>query len=140
MEAEDRWPDYAPGAAAAGIGSVLSVPLPMQESVTGALNLYSTTTHAFDDESMEVARGFAGYAAVANAQLYATTATLARQMQEAMESRAVIEQAKGVITGQNRCSEQEAFDRLVRASQSRNRKLRDIAAAVVQGVHDGPRR
>ena len=52
----------------------------------------------------------------------------------------MIEQAKGVIMGQNRCTEQEAFDLLVRASQSRNRKLRDIAADIVQGVHDAPRR
>ena len=69
--------------------------------------------------------------ALANAHLYESTATLARQMQEAMRSRAVIEQAKGIIMGQRRCSAEEAFTLLAKLSQDSNRKLREVAEALV---------
>jgi len=84
---------------------------------------------------------FAGYAAVAlaNAHLYDTTANLAQQMQAAMDSRAVIEQAKGIIMGDRRCTADEAFAILTRLSQDSNRKLRDIAAALVDRAAEGPK-
>ena len=91
---------------------------------------------AFDDVACALGESFAGYAAVAvaNAQLVADTSTLARQMQEAMASRAVIEQARGVLMAQRGCSPEEAFSTMSRASRTSNRKLRDIAAAIVDGV------
>ena len=136
MRAEPRWPCYAREAAAAGAGSSLSLGLPVQEHVAGALNIYSRRPHAFDEPAIELARGFAGYAAVAiaNSQLYETTAALARQMEEAMASRAVIEQAKGLIMGQRRCSAEAAFELLVQASSRSNRKLRDVAADLIGAV------
>ncbi|MBL7255696.1 GAF and ANTAR domain-containing protein [Paractinoplanes lichenicola] len=130
---EERWPLYLPRAAGAGLGSALSVGLPVQEAVTGALNLYSLRAEAFDDHAVTVAQSFADYAAVAlaNAQSYDATATLARQMREAMTNRAAIEQAKGIIMAEQRCSPDEAFTRLSKLSQQSNRKLRDVAAALV---------
>ena len=116
-----------------GVRSLLSVGLPVQEAVTGALNMYSFRDDAFDDHAITVAQNFAGYAAVAlaNAQSYDSTATLARQMREAMAHRATIEQAKGILMGEHRCTPEEAFARLSRLSQDTNRKLRDVAAALV---------
>lgn len=139
MSTETRWPDFTPEAAKQGAGSSVSVGLPVQEPVTGALNIYATRPHAFDDEAIDVAQSFAGYAAVAlaNAHLYDSTAALARQMQDAMKSRAVIEQAKGVLIAQQGCSVEEAFDMLSRASQTSNQKLRDLAAAIVEGAQKG---
>jgi GAF domain-containing protein len=134
---EDRWPDYVPAAVAAGVASSLSVPLPAREAVTGAINLYSRRPRAFDDdEALSLGQSFAGYAgvAIANAHLYRTTAALARQMEAAMATRAVIEQAKGLLIGQHHCSPDEAFQLLVRASTSSNRKLRDIAADLVRSA------
>jgi hypothetical protein len=92
-----------------------------------------TTTDTFDEDATVVAQTFAGYAAVAlaNAHLYNTTVTLARQMQAAMEGRAVIEQAKGIIMGARYCGADEAFRVLVTISQNTNSKLRDVAAALV---------
>ncbi|MGH3745491.1 MAG: ANTAR domain-containing protein, partial [Mycobacteriales bacterium] len=83
-----------------------------------------------------MARTLAGYAAVAlaNAHLYETTSALAAQMADAMSSRAVIEQAKGVVIAQQHVDADEAFAILSRASQAANRKLRDIAQAVVDGA------
>jgi GAF domain-containing protein len=137
MGQETRWPDYTPGAVDAGAHSSLSIGLPVHESVTGALNIYATKPDAFDDDAIVLAQTFAGYAAVAlaNAHLYDTQASLAQHMQAAMESRAVIEQAKGIIMGDRRCSPDEAFQILTKLSQDTNRKLRDVATALVANAY-----
>ena len=142
MDREPRWPDFADRARAAGCRSSLSIGLPVQDPVSGALNVYATGPAAFDDDAVVLAQTFSGYAAVAlaNAHLYDAQATLARQMQVAMESRAVIEQAKGIIMGERRCSADEAFRILSRLSQDANRKLRDVAAALVRRAGETPRR
>jgi GAF domain-containing protein len=133
MVGERRWPDWTVRALAAGVHSSMSIGLPIQESVTGALNVYAGKPDAFDDDAIILAQTFAGYAAVAlaNAHLYDSTATLAQHMQAAMQSRAVIEQAKGIIMGERRCSADEAFRILTKVSQDSNRKLRDVASALV---------
>jgi GAF domain-containing protein len=137
MAQETRWPDYTQSAAKAGAHSSLSVGLPVHEAVTGALNVYATKPDAFDDDAIMIAQTFAGYAAVAlaNAHLYDTQATLAQHMQAAMEHRAVIEQAKGIIMAERRCTPDEAFQILTKLSQDTNRKLRDVATALVASAH-----
>ncbi|SCG39048.1 GAF and ANTAR domain-containing protein [Micromonospora rifamycinica] len=138
---EERWPAWASRAVDAGVGSAVAIGLPIQEAVVGALNLYGTARHAFDAETVELAQTFAAYAAVAlaNAHLYASATTLAAQMRTAMESRAVIEQAKGIIMGQRRCTADEAFGILATISQDTNRRLRDVAAALVGRATAGTR-
>jgi GAF domain-containing protein len=133
MTTEDRWPDWAARALQAGAHSSLSIGLPMHEQITGALNIYATEPKAFDDDAVVLGQTFAGYAAVAltNAHLYDAQANLAQQMQAAMQSRAVIEQAKGIIIGSRHCTPDEAFAILTRLSQDTNRKLRDVATALV---------
>jgi GAF domain-containing protein len=142
MATEIRWPQWAARASAEGCRSSLSIGLPVHDEVTGALNVYATEPAAFDDDAVVLAQTFAGYAAVAlaNAHLYDTTATLAQHMQAAMESRAVIEQAKGIIMGERRCTADEAFDLLRKISQDSNRKLRDVAASLVARAAHVPRR
>jgi GAF domain-containing protein len=134
---EQRWPDWAAAAAQAGVHSSLSVGLPVHEHVTGALNIYSTTPKAFDDDAIAIAQTFAGFAAVglANAHLYATQATLAGHLQKAMDNRAVIEQAKGIIMSERRCAPDQAFAILTKVSQDTNRKVRDVAIALVTKAH-----
>lgn len=130
---DSRWPHYAPVALEAGARSSLSVPLPIQQHVIAALNLYAREVDAFSDEDVARAQDIAAVAAVAvtNATLYETAAELAAQLQEAMSSRAVIEQAKGIVMASTRCTPDRAFEILVRASQRENRKLRDIAIEIV---------
>jgi len=139
MRTETRWPGYARDAARDGVGSSLSIPVPVQREISAALNVYSTSEHAFDDSSLELAETFAAYAgvALANMHLYEAQSKVAEQLQAAMQSRAVIEQAKGILMGQRRCSAQEAFDVLVRLSQDKNRKLRDVAQALVDEAAQG---
>ncbi len=139
---ETRWPDYARSAVGRGSLSSLSVPLPVREGLHGGLNLYAVEAHGFDDDARRVSRTFASYAAVAvhNMHLYASTRDQAEHLDTAMKTRAVIEQAKGVLMSQRRCDAEQAFALLAAASQRSNRKLRDIAQAIVGGVSesDGP--
>jgi GAF domain-containing protein len=142
MASEARWPQWAAQARDIGVNSSLSIGLPVQDTVTGALNIYAAKPDAFDDDAVVLGQTFAGYAAVAlaNAHLYDTTASLAQQMQAAMDSRAVIEQAKGIVMAERRCTAEEAFGMLVKVSQDSNRKLRDVAAALVARVAEGRNR
>ncbi|MCU1601341.1 MAG: hypothetical protein JWO22_2050 [Frankiales bacterium] len=140
MSHETRWPEFTADAVRHGARSSMSIGIPLHSTVTGALNIYATESGVFDEAAVELARTFAGYAAVAlaNASLYDTTAALARQMAAAMASRAVIEQAKGILVAQRGISPEEAFQVLSRASQTANRKLRDIAQAMVDGARSSP--
>jgi AmiR/NasT family two-component response regulator len=112
------------------------VPLPIQTDVIGALNCYSRTPSAFPAEAIETAKELAAHLAVAvgNAVAYTDAATLVEQMRNALSSRAVIDQAMGVIMAQNRCGPEAAFAILTRTSQNRNVKLRDIAHNIVATV------
>jgi GAF domain-containing protein len=133
MTTDTRWPDFARAATGAGIFSSLSLPLPLVTTITGALNVYSAKPAAFDGEASEDGCRFADYAAVAiaNAHLYTEAATQAAQLRDAMEYRGVIEQAKGIIMADRRCTAEEAFEILRRVSNDTNRKLRDIADMLV---------
>jgi GAF domain-containing protein len=144
MHTEQRWPDYvAHLITTSPIRSSLSVPLPYQGSSIGALNNYSTQPGAFaSPESLragsDVAEAVA--VAVANADAHAQLFDQARNMRIAMESRAVIEQAKGVLMAQRHVNAEQAFEILREASQRYNRKLRDIAAGIVEGTQQNPAR
>jgi GAF domain-containing protein len=132
---ETRWPDYTVSAVERGSLSSLSVPVPIREGLHGGLNLYAIEAGAFGD-ARGTAITFASYAAVAvhNMHLYESTRELADNLDIAMRTRAVIEQAKGILMSQRRCDATEAFNLLAAASQRSNRKLRDIAQAIVDGV------
>jgi AmiR/NasT family two-component response regulator len=140
MPTESRWPAYAARATELGVMSTLSVPLPIQTHVIGALNVYSRRPEPFTATEREIAVDLAGCLAVAcaNAEAYADAVEQAEQMRAAMASRATIEQAKGMIMVQNRCSAEEAFEILRGASTSRNVKLRDIAEDMVRAVAKAP--
>jgi len=133
LATEDRWPNWTGRALHAGAGSSLSIGLPVHEKVTGALNIYAAEPHAFDSDAIVLGQTFAGYAvvAMADAHLYDAQASLAQHMQAAMESRAVIEQAKGILMANRRCTANEAFAILTNVSRETNRKLRDVATALV---------
>lgn len=133
LAAESRWPSYTPRAVELGARSMVSLPLTAEGSIIGALNLYSRKADAFDAESSSIAEVVAAHACLAiqvSAALFGHR-DLAEQMREAMASRAVIEQAKGIFMARDRCSADDAFGRLVQLSQNSHRKLRDVAIAVV---------
>ena len=132
-----RWPHFSKAAAQERIRSTLSVPMDVSGNCTevvGALNLYSEAPDAFGAEAVASTQSFAQQAAlvVANAQAYWGAKAESAQLQQAMESRAVIEQAKGVLMAQSGIDAERAFEALRGASQRENRKLRDIAGEIVR--------
>jgi GAF domain-containing protein len=135
-QTQERWPEFARSARAAGMASYLSAPLVIDEKFAGALNLYSTQAHGFGDLDEALLRFYvtAATAAIANARRYAEARMLAENLGRALDSRAVIDQARGVLMALRGLSAQEAFDELARESQNTNTKLRDIAARVISGV------
>lgn len=129
-----RWPDYAGAAVARGARSSLSVPLGIAGEPTGALNLYGERAAAFTDEQVRRSAAHVGSATAAGLTALldlATAAARAVNLESAMGSRAVIEQAKGILMERRRMTADAAFDVLKTASQTTNRKLRDVAEHLV---------
>ena len=133
---ETRWPAFAAAAASHGIRSTLSLPLNVGDTSLGALNMYASEVGSFSDDDREATGLFAAQAAavLANAQAYWSARQLSIQLQEALASRAVIEQAKGLLMAQHRCSADAAFEMLRAESQTTNRKLREIAEGMVDAL------
>jgi len=128
-----RWPEFTEAAEKAGVRSVLSVPLAVNDRPVGALNLYSQTAERFDEEDEGTAVLFSEQAAVAcaNSEVYWRTYSLTEHLREALESRDVIGQAKGILMARRGYTPDAAFEALRRTSQHRNTKLREIAEQVV---------
>ncbi len=122
LPGERRWPRFVERARELGVGSMLAVQLYVAGDDLGALNLTSGKSDAFDDESEQVALLFAAHAAVALAG-----AQQQEQLRQALHSRDLIGQAKGILMERFSIDADQAFRLLVRASQTSNRKLTEIA-------------
>jgi GAF domain-containing protein len=137
VEVEDartdaRWSDYMQRAVERGALSSLSLPLGGPQ-LGAALNIYGREAAAFDDGSRRIGEQFARFAgiAMANMHAYQSAREVADNLQQALESRAAIEQAKGILIERHKLTPDEAFKLLAQASMSLNRKLRDVADHLV---------
>lgn len=132
---EKRWPDYMATVRESGMKSILAVPLKL-EGGRVAMNIYSPETGSFSEADIERARQYASLAsrAVTLALRIASHAETAEDRRRAMESRTVINLAVGIIMGQNRCSQDQAFEILRSTSNHRNVKLRQLAEDLVASV------
>ena len=130
---EGRWPFYAPRAVALGARSMVSLPMMAEGKILGALDVYSRKPDALTAEDVSLGELIAAQAGIATqvAASFFRHRDLGMQLRQAMQSRAVIEQAKGIVMGARGASADEAFALLVELSQSTNRKLRDVAQALV---------
>jgi GAF domain-containing protein len=131
--ADDRWGPVAPTMAARGVRSMLSYPLPAQEAVSGGLNLYAHGTQASDGRTLALLGRFAAYAVVpvSNMYLYRSAVERAEHLAAALDSRAVIDQAKGILMERFKLTADQAFQALARVSMTTNQKVRDVAARFV---------
>jgi GAF domain-containing protein len=130
----EHYPAFADACLAHGVLSTLSLPLISGEDSLGAMNLYARVERGFDDEAVDVGGDLAAAAAavLANVAAYQSALDLSQHLNEAMKSRAVIEQAKGMLmAGKPGLTADGAFDMLRSASQRENVKLRDIAQRIV---------
>ncbi len=135
-----EWPAFAESARELDVASALCVPLLLPDPTTlGAINFYGGASGTFCDGDLRMAQSFAAQAStvVSNALAYWGAFDQAANLTLAMEHRAEIEQAKGILMATQRCTADEAFDLLRRASQRENRKLRDVAADLVRHTAEG---
>jgi GAF domain-containing protein len=139
MDEEPRWPRFCPIARAAGISSMLSVPL-LVDGTVGAINFYARKPWVFTEFDRTVAHLFAAQAAVAtaNALSYsnaiAERAQMAERLDTALKSRATIDQAIGILVEREGIGPEEAFGMLRVASQRLNIKLREVARGIVDSA------
>ena len=139
---DGRWPDYSSAVLAQGVRSVLAVPFQLEGGTKAALLLYSRQPGRFEPRMLKFAEDFVGQTSLALrlAVRFAHYSETAANLRATLESRTVIDMAVGIIMAQNRCSQQDAFEILKTASSTRNSKLHDVAAVVVNSLGQGPAR
>lgn len=130
---EKMWPRFGPRVGRLGVHSALAVPLLLPDRVVGAINVYAYGKDVFDVHAAELGELFAKPAAVSvhNAQILSHAVSLSIQLQAALSSRPVIDQAIGIIRGRTGRSAEDAFTQLRLISQSEHRKLADVAKRIV---------
>lgn len=131
--AEERWPVFVPAARAAGFASLHALPMRLGTAQLGALGLFGTSVGALDEQDLSLGQALADVASVALVSNRAVTDrnVLNDQLQTALTSRVVLEQAKGVLSQQGNLDMDEAFRALRRYARDNNLRLSDLAQAVV---------
>ena len=131
----DRWPMFAQAAAEAGFRSVVALPLRLRSEVVGGLNLFYKQPQQIPSVDQRIGQAFADVATIGILQQRAMHrgALLAEQLQQALNSRVTIEQAKGVLAERLGVDVGQAFSALRVYARSHNMKLTDVAMAIVRG-------
>ena len=138
VRADSRWPEFAASATRLSMAGVAAVPMRLDDQVIGALNLYSPTAREWSDADMAVAGVLANVATsyVVNASKLRQQEQLSERLQEALETRVVIEQAKGITFQQNSVTLDEAYQLMCAHARKNNASLRVVAEAIVAvGLH-----
>jgi hypothetical protein len=132
---QERWPTFAPKALSVGFVAVHAVPLRLRGQTLGAMNLFSTTAGGVGPSERLVAQAMADVATIGILQQRGVyeAQTVIGQLQQALQSRVVIEQAKGVVAQQASVGMDDAFDLLRTFARHRNLKLGAVVAMVVEG-------
>jgi GAF domain-containing protein len=129
----DRWPTFAPRALALGYQSVHAFPMRLREHIIGALNLFGSAHARFDAADVRLVQALADVATIALMQerTIRRAEELTEQLQGALTSRVVIEQAKGAVAALRGVSTDEAFELLRTQARSHQKRLVDVAQAVL---------
>ena len=132
-EESTRWPEFSASATRLSMAGVAAIPMRLADQVIGALNLYSLEPREWSDEDVAVAGVLADMATsyVVNASTLRQQEQLSEQLQEALDSRVVIEQAKGIIAQQNSVTLEQADHRMRSHADTNNASLRVVAEAIV---------
>jgi transcriptional regulator with GAF, ATPase, and Fis domain len=139
-ESGGRWPLFAPRALAAGFRSVHAFPLRLRKEVLGALNLFGTNTGAIAEDDIGIVQALADVATIGLLQERAVRAreVLTEQLQGALNSRILIEQAKGALAQRRGVSVDEAFHLLRSYARRNNLRLGDVASSLITRPADVP--
>jgi transcriptional regulator with GAF, ATPase, and Fis domain len=135
-----KWPRFTAAASEVGFLAVHALPMRLRTDVIGALNLFGTAPGALDMEKLRLGQGLADIATVGLLQQRAINRrdAVTEQLQAALNSRILIEQAKGLLAERLQVNVAEAFAILRSSARSRNRRLSDLARALVEGVEQLP--
>jgi len=135
-EANTRWPRFAPHAQDVGFQSVSALPMRLRTQVIGALNLFSTTPELLSPVDQQVAQALADIATIGILQERALHDghIVTSQLEGALESRVLIEQAKGMVAEHNHVSVDDAFTLLRGYARNHNRLLRQTAQEIIDGT------
>jgi GAF domain-containing protein len=133
-----RWPQFAAAAGEAGFFAVQALPMRLRDQVIGALNLFRATAGAFDADSIHVGQALADVATISLLQERSIRRrdTLNEQLQNALNSRVIIEQAKGKLAERLGIDVDQAFTLLRDQARKRNQRLSDLARTFVDGTQD----
>src|ERR1700744_2504884 len=136
--AAQRWPVFAPAAAGAGFAAMQALPMRLRDDVIGAMNLFMTTPRRLDESGLRIGQGLAGVApsGLLQERNLRHQEVLAEQLQGALNSRVVIEQAKGMLAERLHLDMKQAFMLLRGEARAQNRRLADLAHAVASGSED----
>jgi len=142
LDEDDRWPDLARMAAHDRVAIVLAVPIQIGDDPVGVVNAYATEPDTFVDLDVHTAELLASAVASVIHQVgeHDRLTNLTGQLEEALTSRAAIDQAKGIIVARYGCDPEEAFQRLVRVSRNQNIKVREVARMLVEQAQHPPRK
>ena len=134
-DASDRWPDYVIAAKTTGIQAVAGIPMLAEGEAIGAVNLYDSQPRDWSAEDLRVATIFASIATgyLAHASSARQHQRTAEQLEEALKTRLIIEQAKGVLATQRETDVDEAFKSLRTYAREHNDRIHDVSRAVVKG-------
>ena len=137
-EQPGRWPVLAPLIHEAGLGPAYGLPMRLREETIGALNIFRPPGRPLPAADLVTAQALADVATIATLQVRASRASLqlAEQLQAALNSRVMIEQAKGVLAERGQVDMQTAFDRLRAYARGNNRRLSEVAEAIAHGRLD----
>ena len=132
---DGRWPTFSEEATRVGFGAVYALPMRLRDETIGALNLFHRKPEALTEAGLRLAQAFADVATIGILQQRAIQrgADLADQLQTALNSRLIIEQAKGVLAEREQTDMGAAFEMLRRYARRSGRKLSEVAAEVVSG-------
>lgn len=135
-----RWPRFTAAATEVGFAAVYALPMKLRSDVIGALNLFEDEPGALDREKLRVGQALADIATVGLLQQRAIHArdVLTEQLQAALSSRVLIEQAKGLLAERLQVDVEQAFRILRGAARNRNRRLSELAQALVDGTETVP--
>ena len=128
-----RWPEFSAAASRLSVAGVAGIPMRLADEIIGALNLYSPEPREWADEDIAVAGVLADVATsyVVNASKLRQQEQLSEQLQKALESRIIIEQAKGITATQHSVTIDQAYQRMRRHARNNNASLRVVAEAIV---------
>jgi GAF domain-containing protein len=136
---EGRWPAFSPAAARRGLAAVLASPIPYSDEAVGVVAVFAAESHLWTEAEQEAIVAFTDLAAmlILNAMAARDRGKLAVELQGALDSRVVIEQAKGVLVGRHGLTPRQAFERLRGLARDRRRPLAEVAAEVVDAAQRG---